>query len=53
MKRDGVAPMQIVYPPLAWCAKIPIPVAPMNRDLGPRGRDFRFASPILVGEGLG
>jgi hypothetical protein len=33
MKRDVVAPVRKVYPPFVWRAKIPIPAAPMNRDL--------------------
>ena len=41
MKRDFVAPMRKT--------KIPISAAPMNRDLRPRGRDFRFA-PTSSGE---
>ena len=36
MKRDVVAPVRK--------AKVPISAAPMNRDLRPRGRDFRYAT---------
>jgi hypothetical protein len=45
--------MRTVYPPFVWRAKIFIPVALMNRDLRPRGLDFRYVPTRLGDEAFG